>query len=100
MKGLVPKARPSNPNRATGVPPPQPRDKASAHGDRKAQELGDLYFAADNFAVALEYYRRALEVEGRRGERASQEGLLKTGTQIVARLRPRSHLNEAAATLH
>src|SRR6267378_4291884 len=100
MEGFVPKDRPSNPNRARGGPPPQPRDKASAHGDRKAQELGDLYFAADNFAVALEYYRRALEIEGRRGDAASQETLLKTGTQIVECLRHRGDLNEAVEALH
>ncbi|HEY2925081.1 MAG TPA: sigma 54-interacting transcriptional regulator [Candidatus Eisenbacteria bacterium] len=100
MEGFVPKDRPSYPNRATGVPPPQPRDKASAHGDRKAQELGDLYFAADNFAVALEYYRRALEIEGLRGDSASQETLLKTGTQIVECLRHRGDLNEAVEALH
>jgi len=42
MEGFVPKDRPSYPNRVLGDPPPQPRDKASAHGDRKAQKLGDL----------------------------------------------------------
>jgi transcriptional regulator with GAF, ATPase, and Fis domain/Flp pilus assembly protein TadD len=97
MEGFVPKDRPRYPDRALGVPPPQPRDK---HGDRKAQELGDLYFAADNFAVALEYYRRALEIEGLRGDSASQETLLKTGTQIVECLRHRGDLNEAVEALH
>jgi len=99
MEGFVPKERPSNPDRALGVPPPHPRDKASANGDRKAQELGDLYFAADNYAVALEYYRRALE-EGNRGGEADQESLLRTGTQIVECLRHRGDLNEAVEALH
>src|SRR4026209_1860319 len=99
MEGFVPK-RPSYPNRAQGDLPPQARDRANAHGDRKAQELGDLYFAADNFAVALEYYRRALETEGLRGDSANQETLLKTGTQIVECLRHRGDLNEAVEALH
>ena len=99
MEGFVPKDRPSQ-NRALGGSPPQPRDKAAANGDHKAQELGDLYFAADNFAVALEYYRRALEIEGLRGGGASQEILLKTGTQIVECLRHRGDLNEAVEALH
>ncbi len=100
MEGFVPKDRPSQPNRALGEPPPQPRNKATANGDHKAQELGDIYFAADNFAVALEYYRRALEIECRRGDAASQETLLKTGTQIVECLRHRGDLNEAVEALH
>ncbi len=99
MEGFVPKDRPSQPNRALGDSPPQPREKATANGDHKAQELGDLYFAADNFAVALEYYRRALEIEGRRGAGASQDVLLKTGTQIVECLRHRGDLNEAVEAL-
>src|SRR5213594_3895371 len=85
MEGFVPKDRPSRHNRTLGDPPPPSKEKPNADGDRKAQELGDLYFAADNFAVALEYYRRALENEDRRGEGANQESLLKTGTQIVER---------------
>ncbi|TMQ60876.1 MAG: tetratricopeptide repeat protein [Candidatus Eisenbacteria bacterium] len=100
MEGFVPKDRPGGHNRTLGDPRPQPRERGSAEGDRKAQELGDLYFAADNFAVALEYYRRALEVEDRRGEGASQESLLKTGTQIVECLRHRGDLNEAVEALH
>ncbi len=100
MEGFVPKDRPSYPNEALGGAPSQPRDKAASNGDHKAQELGDLYFAADNFAVALEYYRRALEIEGRRGDEASQETLLKTGTQIVECLRHRGDLNEAVEALH
>lgn len=100
MEGFAPKDRPSRHNRTLGDPPPPPREKASADGDRKAQELGDLYFAADNFAVALEYYRRALEIEDRRGEGANQESLLKTGTQIVECLRHRGDLNEAVEALH
>ena len=93
MEGFVPKERPSHTHRALGDLPPQPRDRATANGDHKAQELGDLYFAADNYAVALEYYRRALEIEGQRGETANQESLLKTGTQIVECLRHRGDLN-------
>src|SRR3989442_13653810 len=100
MEGFVPKDRPSKPNRAPGDPPPRQRERAGANGDHKAHELGDLYFAADNFAVALEYYRRALEIEGRRGDGASQEALLKTGTQIVECLRHRGDLNEAVEALH
>ena len=100
MEGFVPKGRPSQPNRALGDPPPKPRERASAKGDRKAQELGDLYFAADNYAVALEYYRRALEDEGLRSETASQESLLRIGTQIVECLRHRGDLNEAVEALH
>src|SRR5258706_6292805 len=99
MEGFVPKDRPSYPNRAMGDSPPQPREKATANGDHKAHELGDLYFAADNFAVALEYYRRALEIEGRRGDCPMQEILLRAGTQIVERLRHRGALYEAVATL-
>ena len=86
MEAFVPKDRP-NPKRVLGDPPPQTHERAAGNGDRKAHELGDLYFAADNFAVALEYYRRALEIEGRRGDAASQETLLKTGTQIEHRFR-------------
>jgi len=100
MEGFVPKDRPGRHNRTLGDPPPPPNGKPSADGDRKAQELGDLYFAADNFAVALEYYRRALENEDRRGEGANQESLLKTGTQIVECLRHRGDLNEAVEALH
>jgi len=100
MEGFVPKERPSQKSRALGDLPPQPRDRATANGDHKAQELGDLYFAADNFAVALEYYRRALELEDGRGDGASQETLLKTGTQIVECLRHRGDLNEAVEALH
>ncbi len=100
MEGFVSKDRPSDPSRALGDPPPQPRESASANGDRKAHELGDLYFAADNYAVALEYYRRALEIEDRRGEGANQEALLRTGTQIVECLRHRGDLSEAVEALH
>ena len=100
MEPFVPKDRPSSPNRALGNPPQRAHERANANGDHKAQELGDLYFAADNFAVALEYYRRALEIEGRRGDAASQETLLKTGTQIVECLRHRGDLNEAVEALH
>ena len=99
MEAFVPKDRP-NPKRVLGDPPPQTHERAAGNGDRKAHELGDLYFAADNFAVALEYYRRALEIEGRRGDAASQETLLKTGTQIVECLRHRGDLNEAVEALH
>ncbi len=100
MEGFVPKDRPSASNRAVGVPPSRARSQGRANGDRKAQELGDLYFAADNYAVALEYYRRALEVEGRRGAGAGQDALLRIGTQIVECLRHRGDLNEAVGALH
>ncbi|MBI4364091.1 MAG: sigma 54-interacting transcriptional regulator [Candidatus Latescibacteria bacterium] len=100
MEGFVSKDRPSIPKRAPGDPPPKLVVEAGEKGDRKAQELGDLYFAADNFAVALEYYRRALELEGRRGDRRGQESLLRIGTQIVECLRHRGDLNEAVEALH
>src|SRR5947199_318500 len=53
MEAFVPKDRP-NPKRVLGELPPQAHERATGNGDRKAHELGDLYFAADNFAVALE----------------------------------------------
>ena len=44
--------------------------------EHKAQELGDLYFAADNYVVALEYYRRALDSDAGDAPR-DREGLLR-----------------------
>jgi len=100
MDGFVPKSRPGETERSAGGHAPRPRAPVGANGNRKSVELGDLYFAADNYAVALEYYRRALEVEGRRGDRANQETLLRIGTQIVECLRHRGDLNEAVGALH
>src|SRR6266850_356075 len=100
MDGLFPEGRPHSPSRALGVPPLHDRPDVGVNGERKAQELGDLYFAADNYAVALEYYRRALEAEESRGAAAAQDSLLKTGTQIVECLRHRGDLNEAVEALH
>jgi transcriptional regulator with GAF, ATPase, and Fis domain/Flp pilus assembly protein TadD len=99
MDGLFPEGRPHSPSRAFGVPPPQERPNPGANGERKAQELGDLYFAADNYAVALEYYRRALEAEEGRGAGA-QDTLVRIGTQIVECLRHRGDLDEAVEALH
>src|SRR5262245_16892657 len=99
MDGLFPEGRPHSPSRALGVPPPQDRPDPGANGERKAQELGDVYFAADNYAVALEYYRRALEAEEVRGA-GGQDTLVRIGTQIVECLRHRGDLDEAVEALH
>ncbi|HSQ60070.1 MAG TPA: tetratricopeptide repeat protein, partial [Acidobacteriota bacterium] len=65
----------------------------------KAQELGDLYFAAENFGAALECYRRALEGEAARPEGPNREAMLRLGTQIVECLRHRGDVDEAVDTL-
>jgi len=100
MDGLVPKHRSDVLHRTNGSLP-RPAD-ASAHGEHKAQELGDLYFAADNYVVALEYYRRALDAEsnGAGAGPKNTEALLRIGTQIVECLRHRGDLNEAVDALH
>jgi len=100
MDGLVPKDRSHIPNTTAGAPQPRAGIEAGAAGEHKAQELGDLYFAADNYVVALEYYRRALDAEFRREGAASQESLLRIGTQIVECLRHRGDLSEAVDALH
>ena len=48
MDGLVPKDRSGIPSRSAGVPLPRPSE-TGAYGEHKAQELGDLYYAADNW---------------------------------------------------
>jgi len=98
MDGLVPKDRSGLPRRTQGGT--APRVVVNGNGsEHKAQELGDLYFAADNYVVALEYYRRALESETGDAPK-DQEGLLRVGTQIVECLRHRGDLNEAVDALH
>jgi transcriptional regulator with GAF, ATPase, and Fis domain/Tfp pilus assembly protein PilF len=81
-------------------PPPRIRREGEAPGGRKALELGDLYFAADNYVVAMEYYRRALEETPGGGDAAGHERLLRIGTQIVECLRHRGDLGEAVDALH
>jgi len=98
MDGLVPKDRSGLPRRTQGGT--APRVVVNGNGsEHKAQELGDLYFAADNYVVALEYYRRALESETGDAPK-DHEGLLRVGTQIVECLRHRGDLNEAVDALH
>jgi transcriptional regulator with GAF, ATPase, and Fis domain/tetratricopeptide (TPR) repeat protein len=99
MDGLVPKDRSHIPN-VTGGSSLRRGVSAGASGDHKAQELGDLYFAADNYVVALEYYRRALDAEFHRNGSTDQETLLRIGTQIVECLRHRGDLAEAVDALH
>ncbi len=100
MEEAFHESRAPSPNRALGAPPSRVRSDSEAHGGRKALELGDLYFAADNYAVALEYYRRALDEAAARDEAASPESLLRIGTQIVESLRHRGDLGEAVDALH
>jgi len=97
MDGLVPKDRSGLPRRAQGGT--TPRVVNGNGSEHKAQELGDLYFAADNYVVALEYYRRALESEAGDGPK-DRETLVRIGTQIVECLRHRGDLNEAVDALH
>src|SRR6267142_4140195 len=98
MDGLVPKDRPNLESREnpeeTDVTP-----SVSNGEEQRAQELGDLYFAADNYAVALEYYRRALDAEARNGS-ADRDGLFRLGARIVDCLRYRGDLDEAVDALH
>ena len=86
-------------DRVPGAPPSRSRREGEAQSGRKALELGDLYFAADNYVVALEYYRRALE-ETPGSDATGHEGLLRIGTQIVECLRHRGDLGEAVDALH
>jgi len=98
MDGLVPKDRSGLPRRSQGGT--APRVVVNGNGsEHKAQELGDLYFAADNYVVALEYYRRALDSDAGDAPR-DREGLLRVGTQIVECLRHRGDLTEAVDALH
>jgi transcriptional regulator with GAF, ATPase, and Fis domain/Tfp pilus assembly protein PilF len=100
MDGLVPKDGPDIPHRTVGAPGPRPVVDAGAFGGHKAQELGDLYFAADNYVVALEYYRRALEAGPKADSAEDREKLLRVGTQIVECLRHRGDLADAVDSLH
>ena len=100
MDGRVPKDRPTAQNKGVGPREPYTDTAASADGVQKAQELGDLYFAADNFAVALEYYRRALDAEAGRGDAAERDVLFGLGRQIVDCLRYRGNYDEAVDALH
>jgi transcriptional regulator with GAF, ATPase, and Fis domain/Tfp pilus assembly protein PilF len=100
MEGIFRDNRAHEPSRDSGAPARQAPTEPLNNGGRKAQELGDLYFAADNYVVALEYYRRALEDEGRREHPAGPESLLRIGTQIVECLRHRGDLAEAVDALH
>ena len=99
MDGRVPKERPAAQNGA-GPREPYLDTAASVDGVQKAQELGDLYFAADNYAVALEYYRRALDAEAARGDGAERDTLFGLGRQIVDCLRYRGNYDEAVDALH
>ena len=99
MDGRVPKERPAAQNGA-GPREPYTDTAASVDGVQKAQELGDLYFAADNYAVALEYYRRALDAEAARGDGAERDTLFGLGRQIVDCLRYRGNYDEAVDALH
>ncbi len=100
MDGRVPKDRPIAQGKGMGQPEPYSDTAASVDGVQKAQELGDLYFAADNYAVALEYYRRALDAEAARGDGAERDTLFGLGRQIVDCLRYRGNYDEAVDALH
>src|SRR5512139_1518700 len=100
MEGNFRESRTHSPDRPIGVPPVRTGQGAEPAGAQKSLELGDLYFAADNYVVALEYYRRALEECGRGGEPSGREELLRIGTQIVECLRHRGDLAEAVDALH
>ena len=100
MDGLVPKDRSDIPHRTVGAPGHRASSDAGAYGEHKAQELGDLYFAADNYVVALEYYRRALDAGPKADTPEDRENLLRIGTQIVECLRHRGDLADAVDSLH
>ncbi len=100
MDGLVPKDRSDIPHRTVGAPVPRASFDAGAYGEHKAQELGDLYYAADNYVVALEYYRRALDAGPKGDSPQNRENLLRIGTQIVECLRHRGDLADAVDSLH
>jgi transcriptional regulator with GAF, ATPase, and Fis domain/uncharacterized protein HemY len=99
MDGLVPKDRPNLDSR--DLPPAEAeKPSVSDQGEHRAQELGDLYFAADNYAVALEYYRRALDAEAKRNGSVDRDALFRLGARIVDCLRYRGDLDEAVDALH
>ncbi|HEY7727081.1 MAG TPA: sigma 54-interacting transcriptional regulator, partial [Candidatus Eisenbacteria bacterium] len=100
MEGIHRSSRAHEHQRGSGTPSGDASPEPLSNGGRKAQELGDLYFAADNYVVALEYYRRALEDEGSPGDAEGPESLLRIGTQIVECLRHRGDLAEAVDALH
>ena len=100
MDGIVPKDRAHSPSRESASPAPRVELAPPAVADERAQELGDLYFAAENFQVALEYYRRALDFEARRADAANREVMLRIGFRIVECLRHRGDLSEAVDALH
>ena len=99
MDGLVPKDRPDLESRGTSPEGAGVTPSVSAGEEHRAQELGDLYFAADNYAVALEYYRRALDAVGRDGS-VDRDALFRLGARIVDCLRYRGDLDEAVDALH
>jgi tetratricopeptide (TPR) repeat protein len=94
MDGLVPKDRPNLDSRGL-TPAETEKHSVSDQGEHRAQELGDLYFAADNYAVALEYYRRALDAEARKNGSVDRDALFRLGARIVDCLRYRGDLDEA-----
>ena len=99
MDGLVPKDRPNI--RGVGFTPDETEAVSPSAGEEhRAQELGDLYFAADNYAVALEYYRRALDAEAKKNGTADHDLLFRLGARIVDCLRYRGDLDEAVDALH
>ena len=100
MDGIVPKDRAHSPSRESASTAPRVELAPPAVADERAQELGDLYFAAENFPVALEYYRRALDFEARRAAAANREVMLRIGFRIVECLRHRGDLSEAVDALH
>lgn len=100
MDGLVPKDRSDPARRAVDASGNRADPDAVVGRDHKAQELGDLYFAADNYVVALEYYRRALDADSKNGAPKNGENLVVIGTQIVECLRHRGDLGDAVDALH
>ena len=100
MDGLVPKDRPSRGARSVRAEVSQGAHRAPPSEEQRAHELGDLYFAADNYAVALDYYRRALDAEARLGDHANRDTLFRLGARIVDCLRYRGDLDEAVDALH
>ncbi|HET9951570.1 MAG TPA: sigma 54-interacting transcriptional regulator [Candidatus Eisenbacteria bacterium] len=100
MDGIVPKDRAHSPSRDSAKFAPRVETSPPAVADERAQELGDLYFAAENFPVALEYYRRALDFEAGRADSAKREVMLRVGFRIVECLRHRGDLTGAVDALH
>src|SRR5258705_1221585 len=99
MHGLVPKDRPNLDSRGM-TPAETEKHSVSGQGEHRAQELGDLYFAADNYAVALEYYRRALDAEARKNGSVDRDALFPLGARIVDCLPYPGDLDEAVEALH